>query len=129
MDAGLYREIGRRLRVRRKQLDQTQAQVANKLGISRASLANIETGRQSLLVHQLYALAGVLDWPLEQLLPLPLPPKAQNLPFSGSDLTPEQKNQIARLLQGTGSKLNPTVHTDAHQTQPERSGRKTNKEI
>jgi len=66
----LYPEIGRRLKVRRDQLKKTQEAVSKKLGISRASLANIEAGRQNILVHQLYALAEVLDIELSNLLPM-----------------------------------------------------------
>jgi transcriptional regulator with XRE-family HTH domain len=98
----LYEQLGDLIRARRKKLMLTQQNLAGRIGISRASLANIETGRQKVLVHQLYALASALDLAPGDLLPpvaastdsardwtsLPLP----------DDLKPEQKKQIARLL-------------------------------
>lgn len=64
-----YPKIGSLIRSRRKQLDKTQQEIAAKLGISRASLANIENGRQRLLVHQLYGLASALELEILKLLP------------------------------------------------------------
>lgn len=100
----LYRRIGSHIKSRRKSLKKTQAQLAPLLGISRASLANIETGRQNVLVHQLYVLAEKLQLSVHDLLPqlddtnspdawndLPMPP----------NLKQEEKGQIARLLAST----------------------------
>lgn len=47
---------------RRKALGLTQAQLASKVGMSRASIANIEGGRQNILLHHVYALAGALEF-------------------------------------------------------------------
>ena len=65
----LYRRLGIAIKERRKQLGLTQEQLSAQLEISRASLANIETGRQRLLVHQLYRLAGCLAVNVVALLP------------------------------------------------------------
>jgi transcriptional regulator with XRE-family HTH domain len=50
----IYRHIGEIIRNRRRSSRPrlTQEMLAQRVGISRASLANIETGRQSVLVHQ-----------------------------------------------------------------------------
>lgn len=56
----IYRRLGLAVAARRKELDLTQAQVAAQLGLTRASLASIETGRQRLLVHQLFRLVDAL---------------------------------------------------------------------
>jgi transcriptional regulator with XRE-family HTH domain len=97
----IYRHIGLTIKERRKKLGLKQEALAGKLGISRGALANIETGRQSVLVHQLYRLARALELTPFDLLPqpesvvalvdraeLPLPP----------DLKEQQKQQIARLF-------------------------------
>lgn len=68
----VYRSIGATVRSRRRQLEWSQEKLAQRLMISRATLANIETGRQRVLVHQLYAFAAALGMKPEQLLP-PLP--------------------------------------------------------
>jgi transcriptional regulator with XRE-family HTH domain len=101
----IYRHIGSVvLRGRRKFKPRlTQETLAQRVGISRASLANIETGRQSVQVHQLYALAAALDLaPADFLLPASDSGARaewdQRLP---DDLKPLQKNQIARLLADT----------------------------
>ena len=65
----LYKRIGSTIKVKRRVLGLTQQQLANQLGISRASLANVETGRQRILVHQLYELAGQLSVNVSDLLP------------------------------------------------------------
>jgi transcriptional regulator with XRE-family HTH domain len=98
----IYRHIGAVIRKGRRKFKPrlTQEALAQRVGISRASLANIETGRQSVLVHQLYALAAALDLaPADFLLPASDSGARaewdQRLP---DDLKPLQKNQIARLL-------------------------------
>src|SRR5215475_5333003 len=107
----LYRTVGTLIRRRRRELDLTQAKLANRLGMSRGALANIETGRQNLLLHQLYRFAAALDMNVHELLPLAkemnihdllsgiTPKKAQSrdLPMP-KGLTPEQKEQIARVF-------------------------------
>jgi transcriptional regulator with XRE-family HTH domain len=97
----IYPVIGDRVRQRRKRFKLKQEALAARVGMSRASLANIETGRQNVLIHQLYALAVALDLSPKDLLPdkeerreagepagLPLP----------SGLKPQQKDQISRLF-------------------------------
>jgi transcriptional regulator with XRE-family HTH domain len=103
----LYRHIGALIRSRRRKFRPrwTQEKLANRLGISRASLANIEIGRQTVPVHQLYAFARVFDMgPADFLLPADGADAHEDwdekLPV---DLKPQQKEQIARLLSVTRS--------------------------
>lgn len=71
-ETALYREIGGRLAARRRRLILTQSAVAKAAKLSRPSLANIELGRQTILLHQLYRLAEALELDgLESLLPTP----------------------------------------------------------
>lgn len=66
----LYGKIGSLIRARRKKvLGLTQEELAHLTGISRASIANIETGNQSIFVHQLYSIAEALDMTAADLLP------------------------------------------------------------
>lgn len=77
----------------------TQDLLARRLGISRASLANIETGRQSILVHQLYGFAEALDLsPSDFLLPAEKVTASAWEAEMPSDLKPKQKEQLARLI-------------------------------
>ena len=59
-DMELYRRLGRAVGERRRGLGLSQAEVAERIGMSRASLASLETGRQRIMVHQLFALADAL---------------------------------------------------------------------
>jgi len=97
----LYRHIGTTIKQRRKRLGWSQERLAKQMATSRASLANIETGRQNVLVHQLYNFAAVLDLKIEDLL---LPVEKPNSVSSQSDfplpndLSRAQKEQLTRLL-------------------------------
>jgi transcriptional regulator with XRE-family HTH domain len=98
----LYRELGRAIAGRRKHLEFTQQAVAKRAGMSRASLANIEVGRQKVLVHQLYGLAAALslDSPA-RLLPVgrlePKPVLGDVAIISETDLNQLQRAQIERV--------------------------------
>lgn len=107
MDADqIYRNLGIRIRDLRKGLRLTQDQLAKQVGISRASLANIEAGRQQVLVHHLLALADGLQ--LESPAQLLLAPQgggrkrgaATELPLSGEALTEKQRQEVLRLMGG-----------------------------
>lgn len=68
----VYRAFGNAVSTRRKALSLTQAQLASKVKMSRASIANIESGRQNILLHHVYALAAALDFAkVADLLPPP----------------------------------------------------------
>lgn len=99
----LYKEIGARIARRRKHLGKIQEELAPPIGISRASLANIEVGRQKLLVHQLLQIAAVLDVAPADLLPsMPVEgrePEAElKMP---ADLNSRQRQDIQRLVRET----------------------------
>jgi transcriptional regulator with XRE-family HTH domain len=97
----IYKAIGERVKARRRTLGWTQEQLAPRLGMSRASLANIETGRQTVLVHQLYRFAEALEMSPADLLPMPqgaaVASTATELPLP-DDLNPQQRRQIAKLF-------------------------------
>jgi len=97
----IYKTIGGIIRRRRRRLELAQAELARRLGISRATLANIETGRLRVLVHHVYALAEALDIKTSDLLPQMNKPGPTSdwaqFPIP-SDLKPQQKEQIALLI-------------------------------
>lgn len=98
----LYKRLGATMKARRHQLRLTQAELARELGISRASLASIETGRQGLSVHRLYMFADKLGVEAKALLPGQKEAgelKAlDGLPLS-EDVSFADRRQIARLVQ------------------------------
>lgn len=98
----VYKHIGAVIKARRKTLGLKQEALAGRLGISRGSLANVETGRQRVLVHQLYKFAAALQLAPTDLLPQPSTSDSKaertELPLPNS-LKPQQKKQIARLFE------------------------------
>ena len=100
----IYKNLGMRIRDLRGNLGLTQEQLARQIDISRASLANIEAGRQKLLVHLLFDLADALqlDSPAALLLPPQAPARrakaAADLPLSGEGLTEKQRREVLRLM-------------------------------
>lgn len=99
----IYSALGEAVATRRKAMRLTQAQVATKVGISRASIANIESGRQKVLLHQVYLLAEALKLPsIMSLLPKALLQCGGDLavPISRDDISERQKAQVSDALMG-----------------------------
>ena len=98
----IYKRIGEVMKARRKTLGYKQEALAGELGISRGALANIETGRQGILVHQLYKYAAALRLsPLDLLPPMADKhdkPERSALPLP-ADLKAQQRIQIARVIE------------------------------
>ncbi len=66
----LYRELGRKIRAARERSGQfSQEKLAKRLGISRASIVNIEAGRQHAPLHLLWEIAEILGTDLTLLIP------------------------------------------------------------
>ena len=67
----LYRELGRKIREARERSGQklSQEKLAKRLEISRASIVNIEAGRQHAPLHLLWQIAEVLGTDLTLLIP------------------------------------------------------------
>jgi transcriptional regulator with XRE-family HTH domain len=67
----LYRAIGKKIRERRQSSSQkfSQAKLAKHLGISRASMVNIEAGRQHAPIDLLWRIAEALEVELIMLIP------------------------------------------------------------
>jgi transcriptional regulator with XRE-family HTH domain len=130
----IYKQIGGTIRALRRRADQAQEALAAQLGISRATLANIETGRQRILVHQLYSIAQVLGVKVGDMLPSPpedlVAVNWTSLSFEG-DLNAEQKKQVANLIgpmgaaapgrtEGTNAKAPATRNTRGSRTKTAR---------
>lgn len=64
-----YRRFGRAVRSARVERDLTQTDLGRPLDLSRASVANIEAGRQHCSLHAAVLIADTLDVPLIRLLP------------------------------------------------------------
>lgn len=98
-DETLYKAFGSAISTRRKALGLTQAELAGKVKMSRASIANIESGRQNILLHHVYALAAALDFTKvgELLPPIPQKPLGEGLKMmlSNQELSKQTLSQHA----------------------------------
>jgi transcriptional regulator with XRE-family HTH domain len=98
----IYRRLGRSVAQRRNELGLTQATVAERLGLARASLANIERGRQKVLLHHIYLFVEVLHLrSISELLPdldkqVSTPDK--QIKFGGSEVTLAERVRIEELI-------------------------------
>lgn len=105
----LYRSFGRRVAGRRSALTLTQAQLAARIGVSRASIANIERGQQNLSLHQVYRLTEALG--LSDVTDL-LPRMEREVPFDGDQvpicepeggLSEDARRQVEQLYRDVGA--------------------------
>jgi transcriptional regulator with XRE-family HTH domain len=100
----LYADLGRLVRRHRQRLGLTQDQLAERVGLARTSITNIERGRQKILLHQLFQLAESMGVSAEAILPMsqpaPSPSVDQKLPDS---LTGPERDWVQRVV-ATGAK-------------------------
>lgn len=64
----VYVRLGAKIRLLRTAQWMTQEQLAGRLKISRGGLVNIELGRQRVMIHDCYKIAGVLGVSLKKFL-------------------------------------------------------------
>ena|SRR3989344_4594868 len=65
----LYITIGSNIRKARRKLEISQLELSRRMKLSRASIANIESGRQRLAIHQVYRLSKSLGIQIPDILP------------------------------------------------------------
>ncbi len=76
----IYEAFGAQVRERRAAMRLTQLELATRIKLTRGSVANIEAGRQSVLLHQFLDIADALSVKPAQLLPVRehAPPSGEN---------------------------------------------------
>jgi transcriptional regulator with XRE-family HTH domain len=65
----VYHMVGERIRAERKRRNITQGELAENVGLTRASITNVERGTQKLLLHTLVDIADYLGTSPARLLP------------------------------------------------------------
>ena len=99
MNQDLYRELGERVAARRRSQKLTQNELASRSGLSRASIASIESGRQNVLLHHVYDLAAALKIEkVADLLPSAKRSEGDEVRISGEDVTASAKAQIGEMV-------------------------------
>lgn len=80
MEQQFYAKFGQNMRDLRQKLGLTQDDLASKLGVTRASISNVEVGKQRVLAHQIVELAQVLNVSIQELFPkVDITPDTQQL--------------------------------------------------
>jgi DNA-binding XRE family transcriptional regulator len=104
--------FGKAVAKRREELELTQADLAGLVGISRASIANIEKGRQNVLLHHAYDLAEALKMSRVGDL-LPARPKATlgtlQVRATEGAISPRDVVQVTDLVASVLATQNPKV--------------------
>lgn len=99
----INKNLGRAIRERRDDLGLTQGALAEQIGLSRASIANIEAGEQGMSVSTLLTVAHALELPAETLIHAAregeMELSARELPKEASDaLRDEEHRWVLGLL-------------------------------
>lgn len=101
MRNAIYASLGANIRSRRESAGMSQEVLATKVGLSRTSITNIERGRQSVFVHQLFSFAEALGIGPATLLPSPLPDQQ---PIGAESVSTEVAEMVARLQTARSTK-------------------------
>jgi len=100
----LYRSIGAQIKRKRVDAGWTQAQLAERAGVLRTTIANVETARQRAPLHVFYRLCSALE--IETRAILPSNEQAAALPVEIdvdgviSEVPPKAAKLLERLLRG-----------------------------
>lgn len=103
----IYRQLGQNVARLRKERGRTQAEISAQIGLTRASLANIETGRQKVLMHHVFRLVKALDCvSILELVPasFEFSDDVQPITIHGSPLSEQQHAQVQRFVQSAGKR-------------------------
>ena len=102
----VYSVVGKRVRAGRAQVQLTQDELAQRVGLTRTSITNLELGRQKIQIHTLYAIADALKLPVISFLP-DRPSRVSSTirdELKGKRLDPAERAWAARIL-STGSRI------------------------
>ena len=99
----VYALIGDAIRRRRGVIGMSQEDLGSRIGLSRASVTNIESGRHPVSIHHLYGIAGAFGVPMCELLPTPdvidvRPSPATSDEVDFSDLLGKLGRPLARAI-------------------------------
>jgi transcriptional regulator with XRE-family HTH domain len=91
-----YRALGFAIRRQRRLLDLTQEELGRRLEprMTRASIANIESGKQRLLVHRLVDIADALEVKISRLIGAARP-KSHDAPGLEKELTRDLESKVS----------------------------------
>ena len=112
----LYELVGQNLARKRSEAKLTQTQLANLCGLTRGSIANIESGNQRPTLHTLWALADALKVDMRSLVPSSDEFLTRKADTTKSIITGrlekaagESRNQVASFIASSRAKVSPNV--------------------
>lgn len=100
----IYEVFGTKVRKERAKLGWTQLELSKRIGLTRGSIANIEAGRQSVLLHQFVAIASALKLEPAHLLPA----EAQSPPVEEPSDMPESVLDAVRTIRRSAAPRTPS---------------------
>lgn len=101
VDVSFYRQFGQNLRKARRDAGLSQADLALAITLTRASVSNIEKGRQGISLYTFGKMLRVLNVPPSQLLPATHAPSTLLHPGL-TDLAQRDQDFVKRGLRGLG---------------------------
>jgi transcriptional regulator with XRE-family HTH domain len=105
----IYKIIGSRLKEQREKAKATQEDIAIYLELSRASVANYESGKQRISVAELYRLSEYFDVEMNALLPSLKEMKTkfapENILDEAKNLKEEEREELKEFIKKTHSTL------------------------
>jgi transcriptional regulator with XRE-family HTH domain len=97
--AGFERGVGTLLQAARVKKGMTQEEIAESIGVPRASYANLEAGRQRIPVDIIWRAAVVLGVSVVSLLPEPIyQPRRAAASHNGEDITRTTSQDLTSML-------------------------------
>lgn len=99
----IYIFIGRKIKDFREKAGFTQESLSKAIAVSRASLANYESGKQSIYISDLYKIADTLNIEIKKFLPTLEEIKSKSLPEKllekAKNLTKKEKREIEKIIE------------------------------
>jgi transcriptional regulator with XRE-family HTH domain len=90
--------FGERMSMTRRARRVSQSELGKRIGLSRATIANLEAGNQNVQLHQVFSIAHALNAPVTEFLPPPSEVSVTYLPAPNPDQVFLQfaRNQLLR---------------------------------
>ncbi|MBV9215318.1 MAG: helix-turn-helix transcriptional regulator [Acidobacteria bacterium] len=102
----LYPKVGQKVKEIRDIQGVSQEVLATRLGVTRASISNLERGKQRIYLHTLFELGSALETDISELLPERTDSRAERIAvrvqnaarLQNEELDTQSLNQIVKIL-------------------------------
>jgi transcriptional regulator with XRE-family HTH domain len=100
-DMDVYLQFGRKVAAARKGKGMTQADLAKMVSLTRASVANIETGRQRVMLHDVFAIVAALGGrSILEFVPERIAPESmRDVAFVGDGASKEDEIAMLQMIE------------------------------